>query len=85
MSKPSRDCIEPGQNAEYLASEEERERSAGFSSHVLIWIPVETCDQGWLFLLRAEEGAGTLPPAQKYLSEPAKNIADMLVFLFFFL
>lgn len=26
--------------------------------------PVETCDQGWVFLLRAEEGAGTLPAQQ---------------------
>lgn len=26
--------------------------------------PVETCDQGWVFLLRAEEGADTLPAQQ---------------------
>lgn len=26
--------------------------------------PVETCDQGWVFLLRAEEGADALPTQQ---------------------
>lgn len=68
-------------NAEYLASEQERE-SAGFLLTELgpYLDPVGTCDKGLVFLIWQRKVRTPPPPSStdKYLSEPAQPIVGML-------